>query len=117
MGRFARLLRDARARRQLSQEDVARLVGYKHGAYARVERGEVENPEPARLGRLSQELGIPIIEMFRAAGWLAESANDDAELAELWARIPTGDRRTVLKIIRQLAGAPDGERLAAARTG
>ena len=106
MERLGALLRDARRRADLSQEDVARKVDYAVGAYARLERGETENPEPERLGRLSQLLKVPIADLFRAAGYpmFSPGGPDEQQLAELWARLEPVSRRLIIELLQRMTG-------------
>jgi transcriptional regulator with XRE-family HTH domain len=60
--RLARVLRDLRERRDLSQESVARQAGLTVSAYARIERAEA-NPTWTTVSQIAEALDVSLAEL------------------------------------------------------
>ena len=105
------LLKAGRTRRGLSQEAVARRVGYSLKQYNRLENGHVGRPTARRLGRLAQVLGMPIADLYRAAGWMTPVGNQDERrvLDELWPFIPDDVRSALVAMARAAARVPPAD--------
>lgn len=63
-------LRRARVARELSYRELRDLTGLALSHLQRLERGEVGEPSPSTLRRLSVALGVPYEELLREAGVL-----------------------------------------------
>ena len=59
------MLRELRAARGRSQEDVAHEVGLTLGSYARIERG-LADPKWSTLTRIAAALGVSLTDLGRA---------------------------------------------------
>lgn len=70
--RLAPLLRHARADAQLSLRDLADATGLGHSYLHRLERGEVDRPNPDVLRRLAAHLRghVTYTQLMKAAGYL-----------------------------------------------
>lgn len=76
-----------RADNNLTQSELAEIIGIKQPAVARLEAGEM-NPSWGTLNRLSETLGIEFLVDIapRKKRWLvSKSAHDDAEVVEITA--------------------------------
>lgn len=60
-----------RATRGLSLEAVAQEVGVPRSTIFRMERGEVDSPDPEKLQRLARALDVDFEELFTLAGHVA----------------------------------------------
>jgi len=67
-------LREFRRSKELSQDELGRLVGVTGPAVGRWESGE-SNPDPKQLRRLADVSGIGEIELFRLVGYLSENGD------------------------------------------
>lgn len=68
---LAPVLRNARARQQLSLRELHELTGLGTSYLNRLERGQVESPNPDVLRRLAARLdGVTYTQLMRAAGYL-----------------------------------------------
>jgi transcriptional regulator with XRE-family HTH domain len=63
-------LRAAREARGLSYRDVRESTGLALSHLQRLERGLVDEPSPSVLRKLAGALGVPYIELMKAAGYL-----------------------------------------------
>ena len=68
--RLARVIRELRLRRNLSQEVIAHEAGLTVSAYARIERGEA-NPTWTTVTQIAQALGIDLAELGAAIDGMA----------------------------------------------
>jgi transcriptional regulator with XRE-family HTH domain len=104
-------LRTHREQAGLSLREVSRRVGVPASTVQRFERGEIEAPDPYKLARFADALGIEVEELYALAGLtpasglptfgtylraktgLSDAAIGEAEafLAELRAREEAGD--------------------------
>ncbi len=67
---LGRRIRSERVERGLSFRDVRGLTGLALSHLQRLERGQVAEPSPETLRRLSGALGVPYSELMREAGYL-----------------------------------------------
>src|SRR3990167_5357494 len=94
-------LREFRRSKELSQDELGRLVGVTGPAVGRWESGE-SNPDPKQLRRLADVSGIGEIELFRLVGYLSEDGD----------RAVTPAHPLIREIMRELPGLDeDGLRL------
>ena len=63
--RLARVIRELRLRRDLSQEVIAHAAGVTVSSYARIERGEA-NPTWTTVTRIARALGVSLAELGEA---------------------------------------------------
>lgn len=63
------MLREARQRKNLSQRDVAKVVGVSHTAIGDLEKDKVQKVDLMLLGDLVVLLEIPVTEAIKAAGY------------------------------------------------
>jgi transcriptional regulator with XRE-family HTH domain len=74
------LLRELRAERGISQEDLAEAIGYSQESVSGWERG-LFTPRPRALRRIAHYLGVPEAELLIAASW-ARTAAEARRIAE-----------------------------------
>lgn len=70
--RFAALLREARKKAGLDQEDVAEQSGVSLSTYGRWENGNVGNPKPRQVLAVCEVLGLNTVAAGIALGYVAE---------------------------------------------
>lgn len=71
---LAEALRTARAMKGLSLKAVAEPAGISATYLQKLERGEVQDPSPHVLHRLSEQLGLDYGELMRLAGYVVPGA-------------------------------------------
>lgn len=92
MRTLAELVRDARARKKMTQEEMADHMGVERNWLAAVETGRIELPSPDRFELLERHLGVTREEMLRAAGYLGPER--EADLFAVISRIAALDDLT-----------------------
>lgn len=65
---LGQLIRAARQDRGLSTPELARAVGIAQSNIVRLENGQVETPAAVLLQRLSNQLELPLVQLYRLAG-------------------------------------------------
>lgn len=82
-------LRGLRTEKRLGLREVASLAGVNHGYLSQLERGDVAQPAPAVLQKLSKGYGIPFPVLMDWAGYIEAglSANQERALSYLGADI------------------------------
>ncbi len=73
-GQFGRMVREARLRQDMSQQDLARLAGVNASSVSRAEAGVVR-PSEETVERLAKALGLDPDRCRLAAGYAPKSAN------------------------------------------
>jgi transcriptional regulator with XRE-family HTH domain len=94
MQELADLVRDARKRRGLTQEQLAEAIDRSYSWVGMLETGKVDRLKPRVLRRISEVLQVPREDFLRATGELDEPAEED--LATLLLRLdalPTPEER------------------------
>ncbi|HLE58154.1 MAG TPA: helix-turn-helix domain-containing protein [Candidatus Limnocylindria bacterium] len=66
---IGRVLRQARAIRELSAVDAARAAGISAAYLSKLERDAVKRPSPHVLHQLAEALGVPYVELMRLSGY------------------------------------------------
>lgn len=116
MGEFSRVLRELRLKRNLSQEEMASLLGTSKQVVSRYELGQ-RTPKVSTLKAWAEKLGVPEERLLKTEDEIRamlspeaiEEAGGDIEEAFSWA-VMMGD----VKIDKQIsASAKDADRLEA----
>lgn len=117
---LARLVKQAREARGLTQVQVDEAIGMSTGYTGMVESGRITRPRPETLRRLEIVLGIPREDMLVATGELDTPSEDTTiilqriaalpdrrQRLEAWSRLPESLRSAVLVLMQDmlLAGA------------
>lgn len=99
MQTLADLVRAARARKKLTQEELAERMGVERNWLASVETGRIELPSPDRFELMERHLGITREDMLRAAGYLGPARESDlfAEITRIAALDNLTDRMDALR--------------------
>lgn len=80
MKNFGQLLKEGRARKGLTAEALAKLVGIGSSVLSEMETGKRTNaPDALWVRSFSEVLGIPVERMLIALGYLDENQADDEE--------------------------------------
>ena len=80
---LGRLVRDRRAKLQLTQSELAARVGVSRSAISELEAGRIEQPRVTVFARLASALGIPAAALLTAAGYPASEVLLEIEADEL----------------------------------
>lgn len=64
------LVKDARLKKGLSIRQVERLTGISNAYLGQIERGEVKEPSPNKLLKLSEHLNVSYQSLMEAAGYV-----------------------------------------------
>lgn len=64
MHEYGANIRRARERRQMKQEELARMVGVKRETLSRIERGK-QYPSIPLMERIAKTLGVPVVELLK----------------------------------------------------
>lgn len=112
--RLGQLIREARRRRDLRQEDVADRIGVDRSLVSQWERGDRQGPlAPEHVQRLSTTLGVPALELLTAMGYDVrfEGVQDEQEVAllDLFRQAPPLYQRAVLRGLQALSDEPGHE--------
>jgi transcriptional regulator with XRE-family HTH domain len=99
-------LRQLRAHRQLTQEELGARAGVKAATISRVESG-VSTPDLDTLSRLAQALGVSLREALPGGAEVSGEAAG-AAIAGDWARLTEQDRALVGALITRLIRAEAG---------
>lgn len=117
MSRFGQNLRALRERAGLTQEQLARKLGYlRQSPVSQWETGKVELPEADTVVRLAKELGCATTDLMRGVvtPWDAvrgstdiptashediRLTDDEVALVRLWRRLPEGQRHSLYWVI------------------
>lgn len=99
MSTLAELVKEARQRKKLSQEQAAELMGVDRNWLAQLETDRIDLPSPDRFELLERYLGVTREEMLRAAGYLGPAREADlfAEIARIAAIDDLTDRMAELR--------------------
>lgn len=62
-------IREQRAARRLSQQDLAAKANVEQSKLSRIERGSIKHPDPRVLGRIADVLGVSVELYYAAAGY------------------------------------------------
>jgi transcriptional regulator with XRE-family HTH domain len=93
MNPLATLVRDARNRAGLTQEELSELIGRSLSYVGMLEIGRVDRPKPETLRRLAEALRMPIEDLLVATGQLQAPQEDVAATVMRIASLPTPEER------------------------
>lgn len=79
MNALGQLIRNARESKDLSQEELAELLGVSKGWVGQVETGRINRPRAQYLALLEQHLGISRDDMARAMGMIGPEVTLDVQ--------------------------------------
>lgn len=107
------IVRDARRRRDLTQDELAEVLGVSRETVSQLERGRPKKPlDPDFVNRLASHLELPVIDLVLALGYNVrfEGIGNDQEVAllELYRQSPPQYQRAVLRGLQELALDLDG---------
>lgn len=103
------VVRQLRQDRNLSQETLANAAHVSSGYLSKLERGLYKSPSFEVLSRIAEALGMPAIELYRAAGMEHLIEANDPKLEPLLesfnpklADLPRRDRDLIMSEIRRV---------------
>lgn len=85
----------------LSQEELAERIGVTQEAISRIERGATSTPRRDTLERLARGLGVPLADLYIAAG-IARGAGEAKRVVAALPPEPDSPRAQLLKLIDQI---------------
>jgi transcriptional regulator with XRE-family HTH domain len=103
---MANRLKTLREAAGLTQADVAQRLGMSLSGYQRKETAK-RGMNLAFAERLGRVLGVPAAAVLEAAGAPAEVSPEEAEVLRLWAKLSTGNRDALLRMLRLAAAEGD----------
>lgn len=74
---FGKWLKLELTKRELSQADLAKRTGLSTGAISHYIKGSRKDPEPATMAKIAKALGVPVSEVYAAAGVPTDPSHDD----------------------------------------
>ena len=107
---FGKYIKEIRARKGISQAELARRLGHASNSYVRdIERG-VFIPPTERLGSLARALGVPVIRL-QEASLETRLCNLDVKVVAMLKdhkHLSLKDREAILKTYHRIRRSKDG---------
>jgi transcriptional regulator with XRE-family HTH domain len=111
---FGQWLRQKRHQAGLGTTELAKRTGITDGTITRLEQGFIATPDPRKLSRIAEALGIPVEEIYGMAGYGAPKQLPSvrpylrSKYRDLPAEVVADLEQTVASIIRKHGYDPEG---------
>jgi transcriptional regulator with XRE-family HTH domain len=114
--KFGEWLRQKRHTAGLGTTELAKRTGITDGTITRLEQGSIATPDPRKLSRIAEALGIPVEEIYGMAGYNAPKQLPSvrpylrSKYRDLPGEVVADLERAVVNIIRKHGYDPEGPR-------